>query len=71
MLPPFASGLTVRFSRVAGIEDSYAGKTRHNNQSVRWGSAVATSAASGCWAAYPVKVQRTRASGHRAHIPPE
>jgi hypothetical protein len=46
---PAASGLTFRFSRVAGIEDSYAGKTRQNNQNLRWRGAVATSAASGCY----------------------
>jgi hypothetical protein len=34
------SGSTFRFSRVSDIEDSYAGKTRENNQNLRWGGAV-------------------------------
>jgi len=38
----------LRVSRVAGVEDSCAGKTRRNNQSLRWGGAVATSAARAC-----------------------
>jgi hypothetical protein len=37
-------GSTVGFSRVVGVEDSPAGKTRHEYTSLLWGAAVATSA---------------------------
>src|SRR3990172_12239052 len=36
---------TASVSRVAGVEDSYAGKTRPNYTNLCWGAAVATSAA--------------------------
>jgi len=38
----------LRISRVAGVEDSFAGKTRWNYPNLRWGGAVATSAATRC-----------------------
>ncbi len=39
--------LTAKLRRAAGVEDSLAGKTRQNNQSLCWRGAVATSAARG------------------------
>ncbi len=39
-------GLSV--NRVAGVADSFAGKTRWKYPNLRWGAAVATSAARAC-----------------------
>ena len=41
------SGPTASGSRVAGVEDSPAGKTRRKYTNLRWGGAVATAAARG------------------------
>jgi hypothetical protein len=38
----------LRVSRVAGVEDSCAGKARWKYPNLRWGAAVATSAARPC-----------------------